>query len=271
MAVGFALVFSVSRLSNFSHGSVIAVAGYVGYFVLTAGVPWYLAVLLTMVACAVLGALIEFVALRRIRKNGLSPTLMFVATITVMMLLQNLMTIFFTANPRRYPSFFEKATITIGSATTSKTSLIIIVVSIVALLVLEWFIRSTKFGRALRAASEDRVTSSLMGIRTDLVVTIVFALAGALAGVAGFFMGSKYSVYPAFGQIIGKAFISTIIGGLGSIGGAVIGGYLLGILEVVITIIFGSTWVPIFTFGIAIAFMVFYPQGVAGKRVEEKA
>lgn len=271
MSVGFALVFSVSRLSNFSHGSVLAVAGYIGYFLLTAGVKWYFALPLTMLGCLLVDAAIELFALRRIRKNGSSPTIMFVATITVMMLLQNIMTLLFTANPRRYPSLFETTMITIGDAKVSKTNLIIILVTIISLLVLDWFIKKTRFGCAIRAAAEDRITSSLMGIRTDLVISVVFMIAGILAGLAGFFMGSRYSVYPSFGQIVGKAFVSTIIGGLGSISGAVLGGFLLGLIEVIITYVLGSTWVPIFSFGITIAFMVFRPQGIAGKRTEDKA
>ncbi len=271
MSVGFALIFSVSRLSNFSHGSVLAVAGYLGYFLLDAGVKWYFALLLTMLGCMILDAIIELVALRRLRKRGSSPTILFVATITVMMLLQNIMTLLFTANPRRYPALFENSMLTIGDAKLSKTNLIIIVVTVVTLLILDWFIKKTRFGCAIRAAAEDRITSSLMGIKTDLVISAVFMIAGMLAGLAGFFMGSRYSVYPSFGQIVGKAFISTIIGGLGSISGAVMGGFLLGLIESVITYTLGSTWVPIFSFGITIAFMVFRPQGLAGKRTEDKA
>lgn len=271
MSVGFALVFSVSRLSNFSHGSAVAVAAYIGYFLLTAGIPWYFALILTMIGSAILDGLIELVALRRIRKNGSSPTIMFVATITVMMLLQNIMTLLFTANPRRYPSLFRSSMLTIGDAKLSKTNLIIILMTIVSLLILDWFIKKTRFGCAIRASAEDRITSSLMGIKTDFVISVVFMIAGVLAGLAGFFMGSRYSVYPSFGQIVGKAFVSTIIGGLGSISGAVLGGFLLGLMEVVITYLLGSTWVPIFSFGITIAFMVFRPQGLAGKRIEDKA
>ena len=184
MSVGFALVFSVSRLSNFSHGSALAVGGYIGYFLLTAGVKWYFALILTMLGCAVLDGVIELVALRRIRKNGSSPTIRFVATITVMMLLQNVMTLLFTANPRRYPSLFESSMLTIGDAKLSKTNLIIVLAAIVSLLILDWFIKKTRFGCAIRAAAEDRITSSLMGIRTDLVISVVFMIAGVQIGRA---------------------------------------------------------------------------------------
>lgn len=271
IAVGFALIFSVMNLSNFSHGSIMAIGAYIGYLLVKAGINPLLSVLVTMFSCAVLAAFIELVLFRRIRKKSSAPIYLFVASVTLLMLLTNVLILIFGGKSVVFPSLFEVPYIVVKDVYISKISIVVTAVAIVLLLLLEWFLFKTKYGIAIRAAAQDRRACSLMGCNVDLIITLVFALAGLLGGCGGFFLGISYSVYPRLGNIIGKAFVATVIGGMGSIKGAIIGAFILGIVEVAVNYFFGSVYVAVFVYAIAIAFMIIRPQGIAGVKIDNKA
>lgn len=153
----------------------------------------------------------------------------------------------------------------------STSDAVMFVISAVALLVLAYIIQKTRIGRALRAVSFDRDTAQLMGIDSTRIIQLAFILSGVLAGVAGVFLGVKYTLYPTLGSLVVKGFIASVIGGLGSLTGAVIGAVLLGIVETVLLSLLGSGYSTIVTFAIMLLFLLVRPQGISGSNVQEKA
>lgn len=272
IATGFALIFNVLKFSNFSHGATMTAAAFVAYF-LSASKGLGLAPTLLVAGAA--GALIalfgEFVGFRRITLNHSSPTYFFVSSITLGTLYEGLVTIKVGSNFFNYPSFFGTPTIKIGDLVISTSDVIMLVISMVALLILGYVIQRTRIGRALRAISFDRDTAQLMGIDSTRIIQLTFVLSGILAGFAGVFLGIKYTLYPTLGSLVVKGFIASVIGGLGSLTGAVIGAILLGIVETILLSVLGSGYSTIATFAIMLLFLLVRPQGISGSNVQEKA
>jgi len=264
IAVGFAMVFSILSFSNFSHGVVMACGGFIGYFLVTAGCPWVLAFILTAVACGLLDVALEFLAFRKLRISNGPLIYLFVASITVLTLIENVLSKLFGKNVFGYPSMFEVSTVPIFGAVIPKTYILMLAISIVSLVLLNIFLKKTRVGIAIRAAATDLTTCSLMGIRVNLIISIAFFIAGVIGGLAGMFLGINYTVYPQIGQMVVKGFMASVIGGLGSLNGAIIGAFALGIIEMLLTYFFSASITPIGTFLVILAFLVFRPQGIAG-------
>ena len=271
IATGFALIFNVLKFSNFSHGATMTAAAFAAYFALAGKglglVPTLLVAALAGASIALFG---EFVGFRRILKNHSSATYFFVSSITLGTLYEGLVTIKAGSNFFNFSGFFSKPTINIGIVI-STSDVIMFCISIVALLILGYVIQKTRLGRALRAVSFDRDTAQLMGIDSTRIIQLTFIISGALAGISGVFLGIKYTLYPTLGGLVVKGFIASVIGGLGSLPGAIIGAFLLGVVETMLLSILGSGYSTIATFAIMLVFLLLRPQGIAGSNVQEKA
>jgi len=273
IAVGFALVFNILKFSNFSHGGVLTVTAYTGFLIATRfslGLP--LTLFFTSLAGGVLAVLIERVAFRRLRRNKSPVIFFFVSSITMGILLENLITIAFSSNFYSYPKFFQRTILEWKGFHMAVTDFWMLVISLVVLGLLMGILYRTKLGVAIRALSMDPTTTLLMGANVDRIVVATFFVVGILGGIAGVFLGINYTLYPQLGQLIVKGFIASVIGGLGNLSGAVVGALLLGILEVILTGIegIGSGLAPVVIFFITLIFLILRPQGIAGKIIQEK-
>ena len=279
IAVGFALVFNILKFSNFSHGGVMSFTAYAGYLAyiwifdgnVTGSVMFVAVVLTAAVVGAVTAVGIERVGFRRLRRNQAPVIYYFISSITLGILLENIITIFASSNFYSYPVFFSSKNIEFLGTSFSVADFVTLLFSAAALGALLFVLYRTKLGLAVRTVSFDVNTASLMGIDADRVVMATFAMSGALGGISGVFLGMNYSLYPQLGQLVVKGFIASVIGGLGSITGAVIGALLLGIVEVGLIGMVGSGWMPACVFVIMLVFLLVRPRGIAGLIVQEKA
>ena len=272
IATGFALIFNVLKFSNFSHGATMTLCAFAGYFLAASkGLGLVPTILVAMVAGAFVALFGEFVAFRRITQRNSSSVYFFVSSITLGTLYEGIVTVKVGANFYNYPQFFQKATIKFGSIVISTSDMLMFCCSVVALLVLAYVIQKTRMGRALRSVSFDRDTSNLMGIDSTRIIQFAFAISGALAGLAGVFLGINYTLYPTLGSLVVKGFIASVIGGLGSLPGAIIGAVLLGLMETLLISTVGSGYTPVFTFLIMLVFLLVRLRGIAGSNIQEKA
>ncbi|MDR1831680.1 MAG: branched-chain amino acid ABC transporter permease [Fusobacteriaceae bacterium] len=272
IATGFSLIFNILKFSNFAHGATMAFCAFAGYFVAAANKMGLVPTIAVAVATGGLVALCgEFVAFRSITVRNASPIYYFVSSITLGTLLEGLVTIKAGANFYNYPLFFKKRIMKFHGLVISTSDVIMFCCSAAALLILVWVIRKTRLGRGLRAVSFDRDTAGLMGINVIRTIQFAFLLSGMLAGLAGVFLGINYTLYPTLGSLVVKGFIASVIGGLGSIAGALIGAVLLGLAETQLVNLVGSTLTPVLTFVIMLVFLLLRPRGIAGSNIQEKA
>ncbi len=271
IATGFSLIFNVLKFSNFSHGALMTLSAFAGYFI-AASNGWGLVptILVAVVTGSVVALLGEFVAFRRILIRNTSPIYFFVSSITLGTMFEGIVVLQVGANFFNYPRFFGKP-LRLGSLIISQSDIIIFCISAFVLIVLAIVIQKTRLGRALRSVSFDRDTASLMGIDVTRLIQFAFIISGALAGLAGVFLGINYTLYPTLGSLVVKGFIASVIGGLGSLPGAVIGAMLLGIMETTLISTVGSGYAPVFTFLIMLVFLLLRPRGIAGSNIQEKA
>ncbi len=274
IAVGFAVVFSNLKFSNFAHGGMISACAFIGYFFQNGfeTPPPFPVTLLFTAACGVVMALfIDAVAYSRIRKKQAPSLYYFLSSITVAILIEQILNVFFGKNLYGYPAIFESTIFTVGSLRFSAMDTLILVISLLILGVLMYVINGTKIGLAIRTVAISPETSRLMGIDSSMIITVVFVIAGALAGVSGVLLGMKYSVYPSLGpSMMIKGFIASVIGGLGSLSGAIIAAIALGIVEIFLNYTIGSLSTPIVLFGIMLVFLAVRPEGISGKFAKDK-
>ena len=271
IATGFSMIFNVLKFSNFSHGALMTLSAFVGYFI-AAESGWGLlpTIIVAIITGSVIALLGEFVAFRRILIRNTSPIYFFVSSITLGTLFEGIVVLLVGANFYNYPRFFGKP-LKLAGMVISQSDIIIFCISAFALLVLAFVVQRTRLGRALRSVSFDRDTASLMGIDVTRTIQFAFIISGALAGLAGVFLGINYTLYPTLGSLVVKGFIASVIGGLGSLPGAVIGAMLLGIVETSLISTIGSGYAPVFTFLIMLVFLLVRPQGISGSNIQEKA
>ena len=272
MAVGYSLVYSVLNFSNFSHGEILMIGSYAGFYALTAlHLSFGLAIGLSVVVGGLAAMLVEKVGYRPLRLRN-APTLYFmISAMGLSIFLQNFVLVTIGPNFRTYPDVFNFDPIEMGSVVVGSLDLVIFIISVVSLILLTWFIYGTKLGVAIQAAAYNMRTACLMGINPDLVVSIVFAMAGASAGIGGVMFGMKYTTYPWMGVITIKAFIAAVVGGLGSLPGAVIGAFLLGITETLAAAFVSSAFRDLFSFALMILIIIIRPSGLMGVVAKEKA
>ena len=271
IALGYTMVYGIAKMLNFAHGDVIMVGGYTLYVTaVMGGMHPLLALFLAVVCCAVLGVTIEKLAYKPLR--GASPLAVLITAIGMSYLLQSLAQMLF-GSADRMVRLFELGRISIGSLQISTYTLITLACSAVIMTGLSLFVKFTRIGRAMIAVSEDKDAAQLMGINVNFIITITFAIGSALAAFAGFFMVLKSPpVNSTLGAMPGiKAFTAAVIGGIGSIPGAMLGGILMGIVEA-----FAQTNPVIAPFTVAIEFSILIvillvrPSGILGKKRREK-
>jgi branched-chain amino acid transport system permease protein len=266
MALGLVIVYGILRLVNFAYGELVMVAGY-GLLVFgETPLPWLICAALSILAALIAGVLMERVAFRPVRST--SPTTMLITSFALSNLLQNIALLTVSPRPRapRLPDFFVDS-ITIGDLRIKQADLIALVVSIVALVSLTMFLRRTVIGLALRAAADDFTMTRLVGVKANMVIAAAFAVSGFMAGVVAiFWIGRTGQTYPTVGlQPVLIAFIASVVGGMSSLKGAVLGGYVLGFLTMAL-----QTWLPqsvnnyrdAVLFGIVILVLLFRPEGI---------
>jgi branched-chain amino acid transport system permease protein len=277
IALGYTMVYGVLRLINFAHGDVYMVGAYVGYYLsrkLQGREPSILSAVLvmlgSMLACAVLGALIERLAYRPVRREARLTLL--ITAIGVSLFIENVAQLLFGADPKFFPSLAPSADFIVAGVRLTSEQLTVIAVSVLLMVLLRFFILKTRTGKAMRAVSFSLDASKLMGISTDRIIAITFALGSALAAAAGVLIGMQIpKIDPLMGILYGlKAFVAAVLGGIGSVPGAVLGGLLIGISEVMVVGYLSSTYRDAIAFGILILVLILRPQGLLGRVQKEK-
>ena len=274
IALGYTMVYGISKMLNFAHGDVIMVGGYISFcLTMYMGMNGWVALALAMVVCTLLGITIERLAYRPLRGTGSLAVL--ITAIGVSYFLQNSALLIWGANPRVFTSLFDGVD-TIhaanGQLTITAESLFTIVANIVIMICLTLFVSKTKAGKAMRAVSEDNGAAQLMGINVNRSISMTFAIGSGLAAVAGVLMCSAYPVLmPTTGSMPGiKAFTAAVFGGIGSIPGAMIGGLILGIIEIMSRAYISTELSDAIVFACLIIVLLVKPTGLLGKKVNEK-
>lgn len=274
IALGYTMVYGIAKMLNFAHGDIIMVGAYIIYYSMTSfGINPILSIVISMALCTVLGVVIERVAYRPLR-NASSSLAVLITAIGVSYLLQNTALLLFSANTKTFSSVVSLDPIKLfdGQLTISGEAIVTIVVCIVIMVGLTLFVNKTKAGQAMQAVSEDKGAAQLMGINVNGTIALTFAIGSALAAVAGALMCSTYpNLTPYTGTMPGiKAFVAAVFGGIGSIPGAMIGGLLIGIIEILGKAYISSQLADAIVFAVLIVVLLVKPTGILGKNVQEK-
>lgn len=272
IALGYTMVYGIAKMINFAHGDIIMVGAYALYvFVALFKIPIPLAVLFTVVLASLMGVLIEKVAYKPLRD---APRLaVLITAIGVSMFLQNAALLIFSANPIAFESIIKLDPIIVGNIVITGTTIVTLLVTIITMMLLTLFINKTKTGGAMRAVAEDKGAAQLMGINVNRTISITFAIGSALAGVAGILYLAQYqsALRPSMGGMPGiRAFVAAVIGGIGSVPGAMLGGLLLGIIEGFAKAYISTELTDAIVFGILILVLLVKPSGLLGKQRIEK-
>ena len=273
IALGYTMVYGIAKMLNFAHGDIIMVGAYICYCVTNyLGMPPIWGILASMAVCTLLGIVIEGLAYKPLR--GTPSLAVLITAIGVSYFLQNAAQLVWGSNPKSFTSVVStiKPFLLFGSLTITGEVLVTVVVSVVIMLALTWFTSSTRIGKSMRAVSEDRDAAQLMGINVNKTISITFAIGSALAAVAGVLMCSSIPVLqPTTGSMPGiRAFTAAVLGGIGSIPGAMLGGVLLGIIETFAKAFLSTQFSDAIVFGVLIIILLVKPAGLLGKRVQEK-
>ncbi|MFJ7972547.1 branched-chain amino acid ABC transporter permease [Psychrobacillus sp. NPDC096389] len=271
IALGYTMVYGIIKLINFAHGDVFMVGSFIGFYSITVfGLGFFPALILSMVACALFGVIIERIAYKRLRNATRIAAL--ITAIGVSLLIEYGVIYIRGAQPEAYPNIFSNKTFSILGAQISIQSVLILSVSVVLMILLQFIVHKTKTGKAMRAVSHDVEAAKLMGINVDNTISATFAIGSALAGAAGVIFGVYYTkIDPLMGVIPGlKAFVAAVLGGIGIIPGAMVGGLVLGVVETIVSALGFSLWRDAAAFIILILILIFRPSGIFGKNTREK-
>ena len=271
VALGYTMVYGIILLLNFAHGDIIMVGAYISWLVMSKlGLNPAIAVVLSIVGCMLLGVLIDKVAYAPLRD---APRLSILITaIGVSYFLENGSQLLFGADAKVVPAYTSVSNIQVGDLTLSFSAIVTVVVTAVATVVLTFLVQKTKLGKAMRAVSEDMGTARLMGINVNTTISFTFAVGSALAGIGAVLYCMAYTqASPTMGIMLGtKAFVAAVLGGIGSIPGAVIGGLLVGFAEVFVSAIGLSVWQDAVVFLLLIVVLIVKPTGLLGRPMTEK-
>lgn len=272
VALGYSMVYGIIMLLNFAHGDIIMVGGYIALLVLFAGANPAFAVAAAILGCGILSVLIEKAAYTPLRS---APRIsLLITAIGVSMLLQNLAQLFFSASARSFPAttILPMVNFSVGGLQISLTSIVTIMTALISMALLTVLVHRTKIGKAMRAVSEDSGAAQLMGVNVNIVISFTFAAGACLAGIGSILYCCRYPlVSPTMGALLGlKAFVAAVLGGIGSIPGAMIGGFAIGLFEVLVTSLGYSTWADGIVFAILIIVLLVKPTGFMGRNMLEK-
>lgn len=272
IALGYTMVYGIVLLINFAHGDIMMVGAYVGFFSITIlGSNVFAALIFAMVACAVMGVLIEKIAYKPLRNSTRIAAL--ITAIGASLFLEYTTIFFLTPAQRVFPhEAFPLHQYQIMGLYVSNKDIFIIALAITLMIMLQYIVKRTRAGKAMRAVSLDREAAVLMGISVDKTISFTFALGSALAAAAGVLIGLYYgTINPLMGIIPGlKAFVAAVLGGIGIIPGAMVGGFLMGILETMVSGYGSSMYRDAVAFGVLILILLIKPQGIFGQNTNEK-
>jgi branched-chain amino acid transport system permease protein len=270
LAVGYALVYSVYNFTNWAFSGFMAFGAFVAFTAIGAMfMPFWTAALLSIILTMGLGVGTEKIAYRPLRLRKAPRLFMMISAMGVDLVIVNVLNLAFGGQFRKFPVDTLQP-IFIGGVSVGRMDLIAGIISFATLGLLWLFLYRTRYGLGVRASSIDILTASLMGINNDAVAITVFAVSGGLSAVAGVFYGIKYAVFPLMGVVTIKAMIASIVGGLGSLPGAVIGSLLLGVLETLVSGYISSSYRDLFSFLFLVIILLFFPNGLMGKAGDEK-
>ena len=271
LALGYTMVYGIIKLINFAHGDIYMIGAFMGYYLINIlKFNFFLSLILAMIGTAILGVVIEFLAYRPLRNSTRIAAL--ITAIGVSFLLEYGMIFFVGANTRSFPQVIETVRYTIGPVSISNIQLMIFGISILLMVGLQFIVQKTKMGKAMRAVSVDSDAAQLMGINVNRTISFTFALGSALAGAAGVLIALYYnSLEPLMGMAPGiKSFVAAVLGGIGIIPGAALGGFVIGLLETFATAVELSDFRDAIVYAILIIILLVRPAGILGKNVKEK-
>ena len=273
IALGYTMVYGIGKMLNFAHGDIIMVGAYICYCVTNyMGLPPVVGILASMVVCTLLGIVIEGLAYKPLR--GTPSLAVLITAIGMSYFLQNLALLIWGSNPKSFTSIISFGPLRLfdGQLIISDVAIVTVLACILIMIGLTWFTGKTRMGKAMRAVSEDKGAAQLMGVNVNRTISVTFAIGSALAAIAGVLLCSAYpTLMPTTGSMPGiKAFTAAVFGGIGSIPGAMLGGILLGIIE-----IFGKSYISTelgdaIVFAILIVILLVKPAGLLGKKIREK-
>jgi branched-chain amino acid transport system permease protein len=270
LALGFVLILNASGAINFAQGEMVMLGGFVVvWLVADLALPWYAVVLLASAAMVGLGVALERFAFRPLK--GKPFVTVFISTIGVGIVLRNVALLVWGPTPRSLPALFQPDVIRWGGVVLSTQHLFIVGVTLALLLALQAFFVGTRTGVFMRAAAQDEEAARLLGVRTGRTMVLTFALSSLLAGLAGFLLAPVFFVYPDIGHLlILKLFIAVVIGGFGSVPGAILGGLFLGLIEVLAAAYVSSLYKDVIAFAVLMLFLFVKPDGLMGEAISEK-
>ena len=270
IALGYTMVYGICKLINFAHGDIIMVGSYIAYVLLANGISLPVSIIASVVGCVIVGVLIEKIAYKPLRDT--SRISLLITAIGISYLLQNLCQLIMGVNPLTFPSIINIESLNFFGVTITGNMLVTLIISIILMIVIDLLVKKTKIGKAMRAVSEDREAASLMGININSIISITFAIGSALAAIAGIIWAANYpQLKPTMGSLPGiKAFIAAVFGGIGIVPGAVLGGFLLGLIETMTKAYISTQFSDGIVFFILIVMLIFKPNGILGKNEKEK-
>lgn len=271
LAFGYTMVYGIIKLINFAHGDIYMLGAYFGYFFIKVlHLNFFIALILAMAVSAIIGVVIEYIAYRPLRHSPRIAVL--ISALGISFLLENGMTYLYGSDQRSFPQAIKTVQYHFYGIQVSNIQLIIAVTSIVLMLLLTYIVKNTKMGRAMRAVSADPDAASLMGININHTISFTFAIGSALAAAGGVLIGLYYnSIDPLMGMTPGlKAFVAAVLGGIGIIPGAAVGGWLIGILETMVQATAFSDYKDAIVYAMLIVILLIKPTGILGKNKREK-
>lgn len=271
LALGYSMVYGIIKLINFAHGDIYMLGAFCAYYVISLWHFNFITALLTaMIVSALAGVVIEYFAYRPLRKSPRIAVL--ITAIGVSFLLENGMSYLVGSNARSFPQVMEQVNYNIGGIVISNIQILILATALILMVLLQVIIKKTKMGRAMRAVSVDPDAAELVGVNVNHTISFTFALGSALAGAGGILIGMYYNqIDPLMGMTPGiKAFVAAVLGGIGSVPGASLGGFLIGILETLFQSIGLSAYKDAVVYFVLIVILLFLPAGIFGKNTKEK-
>ncbi|QTA81970.1 putative ABC transporter, permease protein [Desulfonema limicola] len=276
IALGYTLVYGVLTLINFAHGDIFMVGAYIAFFVSTfiianmSGLPGWavmtLTIPLTMILTACVGVTLERIAYRPLRRKGANRLYVVITALMCGLILENGNLALLGASRKSFPPLVDKVIYTVGSISMTNLKIAVIFSAIMVFILLQFIVTKTKIGMAMRAISYDKFAVPLMGIPIDTIIVFTFILGSSMAGLAGLLYSLSYPILdPYMGALIGwKAFIAAVVGGIGDIRGAFLGGFLLGFIEILVVAFFPSTFRDLIAFSILLIILIYKPTGLFG-------
>ncbi len=269
VALGYTMVYGIIRLVNFAHGEFLMIGAMCGFYALRAHLPMPAAILVAMLSSGIIAIAVERLVYRPIRKSGRIPAL--ITAIGTSLFFQYFGQLVFGADPKTIPPFIDEKIYNLGEINVSNVQIAIFCITLFVLLFLFWLTHYTKVGKAMRAVSFNLPAAELMGINTNKIISFTFFLGAALAGLGGMLMGYTMSVEPMMGMNLGtKAFVAAVVGGIGIIPGAALGGFIIGIAENLVAGLYKSSFRDAVSFFILILILLVKPSGILGKNMKEK-